>query len=159
MARFKAGALHILKKGVKRLTETISILILTHGNLGRELINSAEMIYGATENIITVPLLPGASFEAYAEKVQAALANLPGKVILLTDLFGGTPNNIAMMLQAQRKVDVLCGINLPVLIELISLREIEPDLEKIEDHLIAAGKESIKKIVPISIDESILENF
>lgn len=130
------------------MTETISILILTHGKLGEELIKSSQMIYGVTENICSVPLLPGASFEEFQEQVVEALDKSPGKVIILTDLYGGTPNNIAMMIQIQRNnVDVLCGINLPVLIELISLREIESDIEKIEEHLIAAGRDSIKKCV------------
>ncbi|GAB2027382.1 PTS sugar transporter subunit IIA [Lactovum odontotermitis] len=136
------------------MTDTVSILILTHGNFGKELINSAQMIYGTTENICAVPLLSGASFEDYAKEVQASMDSLPGKKILLTDLYGGTPNNIAMMLQTQRDVNVFCGVNLPILIELISLREIESDLEKIQDHLLQTGKDSIKKIKPDLINDS-----
>lgn len=137
------------------MTDNISILILTHGNFGIELINSAQMIYGATENICSVPLLQGMSFEEYLEEVLNRLNHLSGKTIILTDLYGGTPNNIAMMIQAERNLDVFCGINLPILIELISLRENELNFDELESRLLETGRNSIKKIVPKTSKDSI----
>ena len=72
--------------------KTTGIVLLTHGMFGSALLESASMIYGKIENAIAIPLLPDTDMEEYAQRVQSACKQFPN-VLLLIDLFGGTPCN------------------------------------------------------------------
>ena len=107
------------------MIEPITYVILNHGRFGEQLIKSAELIAGKTEHIHAVSLLSGMSIEEYYEEVRDYLTGVQGEILVLADLYGGTPSNVGMMLQREFSLHVVCGINLPMLIELILKRNNE----------------------------------
>ncbi len=103
----------------------IGIVIVTHCNLGQELIRSAEFITGKFSQARAVSLNPEDQEGALWGKISEAIEKVDtgGGVILLTDMFGGTPSNICLSFLTDGKVEVVTGVNLPMLIGLISKRE------------------------------------
>jgi len=103
----------------------IGIVIVTHCNLGQELIRAAEFILGKITQAQAVSLDPQDPAERLREKIVAAIAKVDtGQgVIILTDMFGGTPSNISLTFLSEGRVEVVTGVNLPMLIGLSSKRE------------------------------------
>jgi PTS system mannose-specific IIA component len=103
----------------------IGIVIVTHCNLGLELIRAAEFIVGKFGKTRAVSLNPEDQVEALRGKIAEAIEKMDtgDGVILLTDMFGGTPSNISLSFLAEGKVEVVTGVNLPMLIGLASRRE------------------------------------
>ncbi len=93
------------------------ILILTHGNAGEALVKSAEMIISTLQNVMAFSLLPGMSPEEFIEMVKEKLDALPKGVLILTDLFGGTPFNVAMALSRNYDISLVSGVNISMIIE------------------------------------------
>ena len=93
------------------MIEPITYVILNHGRFGEELIKSAELIAGKTEHIHAVSLLSGMSIEEYYEEVRDYLTGVQGEILVLADLYGGTPSNVGMMLQREFSLHVVCGIH------------------------------------------------
>lgn len=96
----------------------LTIIVATHGRFGEELVRSAEMIIGATENVHTLSLLPEKSFEDFYAEAREVFEAIEGPTIALLDLFGGTPSNVLTALTKQYGHKVLSGVNLPLFIDL-----------------------------------------
>lgn len=98
----------------------IAGVIVTHGHLAGELLAAAEMIIGPISHITAVSIGWHDDVDAVREEVQRAIARVSQGVgvLLLTDMFGGTPTNIASMFLEEGKVEVITGINLPMVIKL-----------------------------------------
>ncbi|MBO0451402.1 PTS sugar transporter subunit IIA [Candidatus Enterococcus murrayae] len=96
----------------------LNIIVATHGRFGEELVKSAEMIIGPTENIYNLSLLPEKSFEDFLQEAKELFEKIEGPTIGLVDLFGGTPSNVLTALTRHYDHKVLSGVNLPVLIDL-----------------------------------------
>lgn len=94
------------------------VLVLTHGDFGKELLRSAEMIIGPLKNVRAFSLVPEMSAEEYKEEVEEHLSGQEGEIISLVDLFGGTPCNTIMYLSQQYPMSIISGVNLPMLLEL-----------------------------------------
>jgi PTS system mannose-specific IIA component len=103
----------------------IGVLITTHGNLGSELIKAAELIRGALKGIIHVSVDQAKGVEELKKEISTAIKKLDqGRgVLILTDLFGGTPSNISLSFLKEGKVEVITGVNLPMLLKLPDIRE------------------------------------
>jgi PTS system mannose-specific IIA component len=103
----------------------IGVLITTHGNLGSELIKAAELIRGALKGIIHVSVDQAKGVEDLKREINTAIKKLDqGRgVLILTDLFGGTPSNISLSFLKEGKVEVITGVNLPMLLKLPDIRE------------------------------------
>lgn len=103
----------------------IGIVIVTHCNLGQELIKAAEFIVGNIRQIRAVSLNPQDEAASLRDKILRAIEDVDvGEgVILLTDMFGGTPSNISLSFLAEGKVEVVTGVNLPMLVALAGRRE------------------------------------
>lgn len=97
--------------------EQNKILILTHGRFGEELVKSAEMIVGEIKNIKVFSLMPEMSAEDYRNKVADYLKEVDNEVISLVDLFGGTPSNTVAALSQKFDIEIISGLNLPMLLE------------------------------------------
>jgi len=97
-------------------------LITTHGNLGDELIKSAELIKGRLENIMHICIDQTKDVEDLKKEISNAIKKLDkgNGVLILTDLFGGTPSNISLSFMKEGKVEVLTGVNLPMIIKAAS---------------------------------------
>ena len=103
----------------------IGVLITTHGNLGNELIKAAELIKGPLNDILPVSIDQTKDAEEIKKEIGNAIKKLDkGRgVLILTDLFGGTPSNISLSFMKEGKVEVLTGVNLPMLLKLSELKE------------------------------------
>jgi PTS system mannose-specific IIA component len=103
----------------------IGVLITTHGNLGNELIKSAELIKGPLADILHVCVDQTKNVEDLKKEISNAIKKLDkGKgVLILTDLFGGTPSNISLSFIKEGKVEVLTGVNLPMVLKLSEVKE------------------------------------
>jgi len=103
----------------------IGALITTHGNLGNELIKSAELIKGPLDDILYVCVDQTKNVEDLKKEISNAIKKLDkGKgVLILTDLFGGTPSNISLSFMKEGKVEVLTGVNLPMVLKLSEVKE------------------------------------
>ncbi len=123
----------------------LTIVVATHGCFGEELVRSAEMIIGATENVHTLSLLPEKSFEDFYAEARNVFETIEGPTIALVDLFGGTPSNVLTALTRQYGHKVLSGVNLPLFIDLymkgITAETI--DLEKIVSESFTVFNESM----------------
>jgi PTS system mannose-specific IIA component len=103
----------------------IGVLITTHGNLGNELIKAAELIRGSLKGIVHVSVDQTKGVEDLKKEISTAIKKLDqGQgVLILTDLFGGTPSNISLSFLKEGKVEVITGVNLPMLLKLPDIRE------------------------------------
>ena len=103
----------------------IGALITTHGNLGDELIKSAELIKGPLDGILHICVDQAKNVEDLKKEISNAIKKLDkGQgVLILTDLFGGTPSNISLSFIKEGKVEVLTGVNLPMVLKLSEVKE------------------------------------
>ncbi|MCI1858823.1 MAG: PTS mannose transporter subunit IIA [Sporolactobacillus sp.] len=99
------------------------VIILTHGSAGEELLKSAEMIMGKLKNAASFSLLPGMSPETFSSMVEQKLRTLSGHVLVLADLFGGTPFNVAVALSQKYDLYIVSGLNIAMLMEADILRK------------------------------------
>ncbi|HUX08137.1 MAG TPA: hypothetical protein VMX35_12565 [Acidobacteriota bacterium] len=107
------------------------ILIVTHGLLASELVKAAKTIVGGSmERIMPVSIGWNQDMEKARRKIESAIEELAGEegVIILTDMFGGTPTNISLTFLEEEQVEVLTGVNLPMVIKLITLQDEGADL-------------------------------
>lgn len=133
----------------------IGIVIVTHCNLGQELIKAAEFIVGNLKQIKAVSLNPQDEVDSLRGKILRAIEEVDGGegVILLTDMFGGTPSNISLSFLSEGNVEVVTGVNLPMLVGLAAKREgksLNRAAEEIRDYgirSIALAGEILKKEV------------
>lgn len=111
----------------------IGILIITHGALGEEFIAVAEHVVGAQQQLISVAIGPEDDLELRRKEILAKISALESGsgVAVLTDMFGGTPSNLAISVMQPGKIEVVAGINVPMLIKLISVRTSQPLLEAV----------------------------
>ena len=105
----------------------IGMVLVTHGRLAAEFIAALEHVVGPQTNIAAVCIGPEDDMERRRQDILRAIGEVDaGKgVVLLTDMFGGTPSNLAISVMDKAKIEVIAGINLPMLIKLASLRESE----------------------------------
>ena len=101
----------------------IGVVVVTHGQLAIELVNAAETIVGDLPQFTAVSIGWHEDTEDARKEIQQAIARVhrDGGVLIVTDMFGGTPSNLAMTFLTEGAVEVLTGVNLPMLIKLASL--------------------------------------
>ena len=125
----------------------IGIVVVTHGQLARELVAAAEMIIGEIPNVTAVSIGWHESPDDAQREIADAIARADsGKgTVVLTDMFGGTPSNLSMTFLEKGRVEVVTGVNLPMLIRLASLREEEEsdDLLELATEAAREGKDNI----------------
>ena len=102
----------------------IGLILVTHGKLAQEFVAAMQHVVGRQEAVKTICIGPNDDMEARRAEIAAAIGEVDAGegVIILTDLFGGTPSNLAISLMQKGKVEVIAGINLPMLIRLAKAR-------------------------------------
>ncbi len=122
----------------------IGLVLVTHGRLAAEFIVAMEHVVGPQEAIAAVCIGPEDDMEARRNEIAGAIARVDSGdgVILLTDLFGGTPSNLAISLMKANEVEVIAGVNLPMLIRLDGARK----AMKVKAAVAAAGEAGRKYI-------------
>lgn len=103
----------------------LGLVLVTHGNLANEFVAAMQHVVGKQEQIDTVCIGPEDNMEARREEIlrKVEQVNSGDGTLVLTDLFGGTPSNLAISIMDKAKVEILAGINLPMLIKIASLRK------------------------------------
>ena len=110
----------------------IGIVVVTHGQLAAELVNAARTIVGDIPGIAAVSIGWSDDMTVGRQAIERALAEVGGgRVLILTDMFGGTPTNVSLpFLSAE--VEIVTGVNLPMLMKLVTLREGElPEVARV----------------------------
>jgi len=123
----------------------VGILIVTHGELGLQFINTARLIgLESEEGVAALSIDPTQSPDIIRQQLADSIDRVRKKngVLILTDLFGGTPANISLSFLEDGKVDVVTGINLPMIIKAINSRS-DHDLNTLAKLVTEAGKENI----------------
>jgi len=105
----------------------IGMVLVTHGRLAAEFIAALEHVVGPQRNIVAVCIGPDDDMEKRRQDILRSVGEVDdgNGVVLLTDMFGGTPSNLAISSMDKAKIEVIAGINLPMLIKLASLRQTE----------------------------------
>ena len=127
----------------------IGLVLVTHGRLAAEFVTAMEHVVGPQEAIVPICIGPEDDMEVRRNEIAAAITSVESGdgVILLTDLFGGTPSNLAISLMKADQVEVIAGINLPMLIRLASARR----TMKIKA-AIAAARDAGRKYISVASD-------
>jgi mannose PTS system EIIA component len=122
------------------------IIIVTHGQLGDVLIETAEIIFTTKPDaLISVSIDLKEDAEKLRKKIHDAIKTVGPQngVLILTDMFGGTPSNLSYSFLEEGRIEVLSGVNLPVLIKAINIRHKETDLHRMAEIIEEYGKKSI----------------
>ncbi len=119
----------------------IGLVLVTHGRLAEELRLAMEHVVGPQRAVATVCIGPEDDIERRRQEIRDSIAAVDqgDGVVLLTDILGGTPCNLAVSLATPKTVDVIAGVNLPLLVKLAKIRSTEPLAEAV-DHATAAGR-------------------
>jgi PTS system mannose-specific IIA component len=122
----------------------IGIVVVTHGQLATELVNAAETIVGELRRFAAVSIGWHEDTDDARAEIQQAVARVDNGsgVLILTDMFGGTPSNLAMTFLAEGRVEVITGVNLPRLIKLANLSE-QSDLLAVAREMREHGRHAI----------------
>jgi len=130
----------------------IGLILVTHGRLAEEFLVALEHVVGPQTQVATICIGPRDDMEGRREEIAAAIRHVDtGKgVVILSDLFGGTPSNLAISLLDTGRVEVIAGVNLPMLIRLDSARK----CMDVKD-AVAAAREAGRKY--ISVASEVLE--
>jgi len=124
----------------------IGALVVTHGDLARELVQAANRILGTIEGLEAVPIGWEEDVDAARRQIQQALARVGGGegVLILTDMFGGTPANLSLSFLEKDKVEIVTGVNLPMLIRFCKMRSEPCRLGEVAEGVWAGGREHIR---------------
>ena len=103
----------------------IGLVLVTHGRLAEEFVAAMEHVVGPQENVCSISIGPDDDMEKRRKDILQAVVDVDtgDGVVLLTDMFGGTPSDLAISIMDKAKVEVIAGINLPMLIKLAGLRD------------------------------------
>ena len=125
----------------------IGMVLVTHGRLAEEFISALEHVVGPQANVGAVCIGPDDDMEQRRAEILdlAVQADEGDGVVLLTDMFGGTPSNLAISVMNTTNVEIIAGVNLPMLIKLVSVRKSEPLAEAV-----VKAQESGRKYINIA---------
>ena len=124
----------------------IGALIVTHGNLAAELLNAARQIEADVAGIEAVPLDWSDTVDQAREKIAGGLARLGRDrgVIIFTDMFGGTPSNISLQFLEQGHIEVVTGVNLPMIVKFAMVKEEARDVATLAHVISEKGSKAIR---------------
>lgn len=124
----------------------IGALIVTHGNLAHELLNAARQIEADVSSIEAVPLEWNDTVEEARQKIADALSKVGADraVIIFTDMFGGTPSNISLSFLEPGRVEIVTGVNLPMIVKFATVKEEARDLTTLAHVITEKGSKAIR---------------
>jgi len=122
----------------------IGIVIVAHSALADEFVMATQQIVGSVERVEPISIDPSDPLDDVQIRIKKAIKKVDAGagVLILTDMFGGTPSNISLAFLEKGKVEVVTGVNLPMLIKLANLRE-EKSLEELASYIQAYGQRNI----------------
>ena len=125
----------------------IGLVLVTHGHLADEFLSAMQHVVGPQKNAFTVCIGPDDNMESMRDEIvqKVQQADTGKGVIVLTDMFGGTPSNLAISIMDKANVEIIAGVNLPMLIKLAALRK-DTSLK----NAVAGAQEAGKKYINIA---------
>ncbi len=125
----------------------IGIVIVSHANIAKEMLDVVEHIVGPQNQIISISIYPKDDMEKKRIEILNSVKKVDSGngVVVLTDMFGGTPSNLAISVMENEKIEVVAGVNLPMLIKMMSIRE----KTKLKE-LIKISQESGRKYINVA---------
>ena len=125
----------------------IGLVLVTHGHLATEFRAALEHVVGPQARLATIAIAPDDDMESRRRDIIAAVDEVESGrgVVILTDMFGGTPSNLAISVMEPGRIDVVAGVNLPRLIKLASVRE-----EKTLDEAVTAAQDAGRKYITVA---------
>ena len=125
----------------------IGVVIVTHGKLAEAFVNVTEHVVGKQEQMLAIGIEPEDDAENARERILTAIHNVDsGKgVVILTDMFGGTPSNLAISVMKPESIEVIAGVNLPMIIKIASVRATLPMTEAVNQ-----AQESARKYINVA---------
>jgi mannose PTS system EIIA component len=125
----------------------IGLVLVTHGRLAEEFVHALEHVVGRQEHLVAVSIGPDDKMETRRADIAKAVKSVDSGegVIILTDMFGGTPSNLAISLLEEGRVEVVAGLNLPMLVKLVRVRK-DSNLHKAA----AAAQDAGRKYINIA---------
>jgi PTS system mannose-specific IIA component len=123
----------------------VGAVIVTHGRLARELLDATERIVGRTEGIAAVSIDWDDDVSVARRQIQETIETVDsgGGVLIFTDMFGGTPTNVSLAFLEKDEVEIITGVNLPMLIKLTSLQNASESLLGIAQQVRERGQKSV----------------
>ncbi|NNL84270.1 MAG: PTS sugar transporter subunit IIA [Myxococcales bacterium] len=136
----------------------VGVLVVAHYRLGEEFLQALRLILPEAEEFTAVGVRPDQSLDEMKSQIHDALraADQGEGVLILTDMFGGTPSNISLSFHAEHRVEVVTGMNLPMLIKLATLRE-DKSLEELASFIKDYGRRNISvasELLPVGEESS-----
>ena len=124
----------------------IGALIVTHGNLAYELLNAARQIEADISGIAAVPLEWNDTVDAARDKIAAGLDQIgrDRAVIIFTDMFGGTPSNVSLTFLDPGHIEIVTGVNLPMIVKFATVKEVAKDVSTLAHVICEKGAKAIK---------------
>lgn len=124
----------------------IGALIVTHGNLAYELLHAAQKIEANVGVIEAVPLEWTDSVDEAREKIRQALDRIgtEGGVIIFTDMFGGTPSNISLSFLEKNRIEIVTGVNLPMVVKFATMQRDAKDVAALAHVICEKGSKAIR---------------
>lgn len=124
----------------------IHLILVSHGSLASGILEAGEMILGKQSHVSVFGLYPGESADLFLERLEQEINEIsnPGNTLILSDIPIGTPANMANVMALKKGITSVSGMNLPMLLEVLSMRE-EESLEDVVKCSLETGKESIRK--------------
>lgn len=125
----------------------IGIVLVSHANIAKEMLDVVEHIVGPQNQIISISIYPKDDMEKKRIEILNSVKKVDSGngVVVLTDMFGGTPSNLAISVMENEKIEVVAGVNLPMLIKMMSIRE----KTKLKE-LIKISQESGRKYINVA---------
>ncbi len=123
----------------------IGVVIVSHGNLATEVLKTAELIVGKIEHAVAVDIDAKASVEKIHNDIEKAIKSVDSGdgVLVMTDMFGGTPSNLSLSFLGRYHVEVITGVNTPMVLRVPTAREKEKNLEDLARFIKDYGQKNI----------------
>lgn len=123
----------------------IGVVIVSHGNLATEVLKTAELIVGKIEHAMAVNIDAKASVEKIHNDIEKAIKSVDSGdgVLVMTDMFGGTPSNLSLSFLGRYDVEVITGVNTPMVLRVPTAREKEKNLEDLARFIKEYGQKNI----------------
>jgi PTS system mannose-specific IIA component len=121
----------------------IGLVLVSHAGIARQILESAEMIMGKIEGVEAVSINPDDQVDSIRDSIEGAIKKVDdGGVIIMTDMFGGTPSNMSLSFLQENHIEVLTGVNLPMMIKFVADRS-KYEVAELAEKLKQCGRESI----------------
>ncbi len=123
----------------------VSVLIITQGHLADELVDAAARIAGGSEHLTALSLGWNDDVETAGERIRESVERLDSAegVLILTDIFGGTPYNLATRHYRPGRVEILAGVNLPIVVRLACMESAHRQVEELAEWIAQKGRDSV----------------